>query len=83
VTIGNFFGCSCVYFVIMFTSSLGGRGVYVQCKHVYHVLQMLMFYGLVKMFIRPYTSSWDEIQRLFQSVLKLLNFCDNTSKSHP
>ncbi len=38
MTIGNFLGCSCVYCVIMLASSLGGRGVYVQCKHVYHVL---------------------------------------------
>jgi hypothetical protein len=36
--IGNFPKCSCVYFVIMLVGSLGDRGVYVQCKHVYHVL---------------------------------------------
>jgi len=29
----------------MLASSLGGRGAYVQCKHVYHVLQMIMFMG--------------------------------------
>ncbi len=28
-TIGNFLGCSCVYFVTMLASSLGGRGAYV------------------------------------------------------
>jgi hypothetical protein len=38
VTIGNFPKCSCVYFVIMLVGSLGDCGVYVQCKHVYHVL---------------------------------------------
>ncbi len=38
VTIGNFPGCSCVYFDIMLVGSLGGHGVYVHCKHVYHVL---------------------------------------------
>jgi hypothetical protein len=43
VTIGNLPGYSCVYFVTMLASSLGGHGVYVQCKHVYHVLQMNMF----------------------------------------
>ncbi len=38
VTIGNFTECSCVYFVTMLASFLGGRGVYVQSKHVYHIL---------------------------------------------
>jgi hypothetical protein len=38
VTIKNFPKCSCVYFVTMLVCSLGGRGVYVQCEHVYHVL---------------------------------------------
>jgi hypothetical protein len=28
--------------------SLGGRGVFVQCKHVYHVLQTIMLCGLTK-----------------------------------
>ncbi len=34
MTIGTFLGCSYVYFVTMLASSLGGCGVYVQCKHV-------------------------------------------------
>jgi hypothetical protein len=38
VIIGNFLGCSCVYFVAMFVASLGDHGAYVQGKHVYHVL---------------------------------------------
>jgi hypothetical protein len=38
VTIGNFLRCSHVYFVTMLVGSLGNRGVYVQCKHGYHVL---------------------------------------------
>jgi hypothetical protein len=33
VTIGNFLGCSCVYFVRMLVGSLGGHGAYVKCKH--------------------------------------------------
>ncbi len=37
MTIGNFLKCSCVYFVTMLVGSLGGRRVYMQCKHVYHV----------------------------------------------
>ncbi len=38
VTIGNFLGCSCVYFMTMLVGSLGGPRTYVQCKHVYHIL---------------------------------------------
>jgi hypothetical protein len=38
ITIGNFHGCSCVFFVTMLADSLGGHGAYVQCKHVYHIL---------------------------------------------
>jgi hypothetical protein len=48
VTIGNFLGCSCVYFVTMLAGSLGGHGVYVQCKRVHHILQMIMFYGFTE-----------------------------------
>ncbi len=38
VTIGNFLRCSCVYFVKMLAGSSGAHGVYVHCRHVYHVL---------------------------------------------
>jgi hypothetical protein len=51
VIISNFLGCSCVYFVKMLVGSLGARGAYVQCKHVYHILQMIMFYGFIEEFI--------------------------------
>jgi hypothetical protein len=35
--IGNFLDVH-VYFVTMLVGSLGGHGVYVQCKHVYNIL---------------------------------------------
>jgi hypothetical protein len=41
VIIGNFLGCSCVYFATMLVGFWGGYGVYVQCKHVYHFLNMI------------------------------------------
>jgi hypothetical protein len=34
---------------------------YVQCKHVYHILQMIMFYGFMEKFIHHYTWNWDEV----------------------
>ncbi len=39
VTIGNFHGFSCIYFGTMLPGSMKGRGVYVQCKCVYHCHQ--------------------------------------------
>jgi hypothetical protein len=66
VTIGNFPKCSCVYFVKMLAKSLGAHGVYVQCKHVYHILQTIMFCGLTKEFIHYCTWSWDEVQCLLE-----------------
>jgi len=43
VIIGNFLGCSWIYFVRMLACSLGGHGAYVQCKHMYHIFQTIMF----------------------------------------
>jgi hypothetical protein len=66
VSIENFHGCSCVYFITMLASFLGDCGVYVQYKHVYHVLQMIMFYWFTKEFIHHYTWIWDEVQHLLK-----------------
>ncbi len=66
VTIGNFPWCSCVYFVTMLVGFLGSCGVYVRCKHVYNVLQTIMFYGLTKKFIHHCTWIWVEVQRLLK-----------------
>jgi hypothetical protein len=48
----------------MLAESLGAHGAYVKCKHVYHILQTIMFYGLTEEFIHYCTWSWDEIQHL-------------------
>jgi hypothetical protein len=66
VSIENFFGCSNVYFVTMLVGSLGGCGVYVQCKHMYHVLETIMFCGVIEEFIHHRTWNWDEVQRLLK-----------------
>jgi hypothetical protein len=50
----------------MLAGSLGGCGVYVQCKHVYHILQMIMFYWFMEEFIHHCTWSWDEVQHLLK-----------------
>ncbi len=46
--------------------ALGGLGTYVQFKHVYHILQSVMFCGIVEDFIHYYMWSWDEVQHLLQ-----------------
>jgi hypothetical protein len=66
VTIGSFPGSSCVYFVAMLASSLGGPRIYVQCKHMYHVMRSILFCGLMEDFIHYYMWSWDEVQHLLQ-----------------
>jgi hypothetical protein len=48
----------------MLVASLGGHGEYVQCKHVYHILQMIMLCGLTVEFIHHCMWSWDEVQPL-------------------
>jgi hypothetical protein len=46
IIIGNFPTCICINFVSMMTSSLGYDG---KCKHLYYILQNVMFCGLVEM----------------------------------
>ncbi len=45
VTIGNFLNCTYVDFVQMMVGSLGGWGKWVHCKHLYFILQNVMYYG--------------------------------------
>ncbi len=55
VTIANYLGHSCIYFVIMSVASLGGCGAWVQCKHLYQILQNIMYYRQSKSsFIIPH-----------------------------
>jgi len=53
-----------VYFVTMLVAFLGNHGAYVQCKHVYHILQAIMFDGFMEKFIHHCTWNWDEVQCL-------------------
>jgi hypothetical protein len=54
VTIKNFWTCICLGFVSMVTSSLGQRRKRVPYKHLYYVLQNVMFLGSLKFsFISP------------------------------
>jgi hypothetical protein len=45
VTIGNFPSCNCVDFIQMMAGSLGSQGNWVHCKHLYFILQNVMYCG--------------------------------------
>jgi hypothetical protein len=43
VTINDYLTCSCMDFSSMMASSLGKRGPWVPCKHLYNILQYAMY----------------------------------------
>jgi hypothetical protein len=45
ITIGNFLACTCLDFVAMMFNSLHWQGKWVHYKHMYYVLQHVMFCG--------------------------------------
>jgi hypothetical protein len=51
VTVGNYTCCFCIYFVVMYVAFLGERRPWVQCKHLHHILQNIMYYGKFEEFI--------------------------------
>ncbi len=57
VTIGNFYACTCIDFVLMMIGSLGGCNKRVHYKHLYYFLQHAMLCGLMETFIRHPTWS--------------------------
>ncbi len=44
VTITNYLACNCMGFSSMMSTSLGGQGPWVQCKHLYYILQYHAMY---------------------------------------
>jgi hypothetical protein len=63
--IGNYACCSCIYFVGMSTIFLGKCEAWAQCKHLYHILQNIMYYGQYEKFIYYLTWSCDKVQTSF------------------
>ncbi len=68
VTIGNFPNCICDDFIQMMAGSLGGRGKWVHCKHLYFILQNVMYCGQIKPFLHFLTWSQNEIQCIMNHV---------------
>jgi hypothetical protein len=55
-------------------SSLGGQRKWVHCKHIYCILQHVMFCEHTKKIIHRLTWSWNEV-RCFTSCEKQIDFC--------
>jgi hypothetical protein len=64
VTMGNYCSCSCLNFVTMVAHPLGGCGAWVQCNHIYHVLLIIKYCGLIKDFIHYCMWIWEEFFNL-------------------
>ena len=68
ITIGTFSECSCEFFKDMATKSLGQRGGWASCKHLYFVFT---FIGSLKLerdaFIHVPTFSFNEVKQILES----------------
>jgi hypothetical protein len=64
---GNFPNCTYVDFIQMMIGSLGGWGKWVHYKHLYFILQNVMYYGYYfHSFLNVW--NWNEVQRLTNHV---------------
>jgi hypothetical protein len=72
ITIKNFPTCICLDFVAMIFSSLGQQREWVPCKHIYYVLQHVMFCGQFESFIHFPTWSCDEVHHLLNCDVTLV-----------
>jgi len=62
----------CLDFVAMISNSLGQQGKWVPCKHMYYVLQHVMFYGQFESFIHFLTWNCDEVCHLLNRNVTLV-----------
>jgi hypothetical protein len=46
VMINDYFACSCINFSSMMSMSFSKQGLWVQCKHLYYILQYVMYFGI-------------------------------------
>jgi len=72
VTIGNFLACISLDFVTMISNSLRWWGKWVPYKHMYYVLQHVMFCGQFESFIHFPTWSCDEVRHLLNCNVTLV-----------
>jgi hypothetical protein len=75
ITIGSFPECSCPYFKDMLTKSLGKRGQWTHCKHLYYIFTIICNLNSdVDVFIHAPSFSFSEVKRVLETgVLKHLS----------
>ena len=74
VTLGNFPSCTCLHFTGMASASLGKRGKYVNCKHLYYIFRYLCKVDLKKdKFIHAPSLSMDEVMNLLEKAGMIKN----------
>jgi hypothetical protein len=64
IMINDYSAYSYMDFPSMMFASLNGRTLWVQGKHLYYILQYVMFCGIKEPFVHYPSWSWNEIHRL-------------------
>ena len=68
VTLSNFPSCTCPHFVSMNGSSVGKRGAYVNCKHIYYVFRFFCKLDFDNdKFMHAPTLSFDETKKILEA----------------
>jgi hypothetical protein len=68
ITIGSFLECSCQYFKDMATKSLGKRGQWTNCKHLYFIFTVIGSLDSDRdAFIHAPSFSFNEVKRILES----------------
>ena len=65
ITLCNFPSCTCPHYGSMNGTSIGKRGMYINCKHLYYIFRYLCKLDYKKdTFIHAPTLSWDEVKQV-------------------
>ena len=68
LSISSFPSCTCPYFEEMTLKSLGGRGQWAYCKHLYFIFTIVCgLQGEVEPFVHAPSFSFNEVKRVFLS----------------
>ena len=70
LTVGAFLSCSCPDFKKMLGMSLGKRGAWLNCKHLYYIFNIVCELDPDEdIFIHAPSFSWNEVKRVVQVLL--------------
>ena len=65
ITLCNFPSCTCPHYGSMNGASIGKRGMYINCKHLYYIFRCLCKLDYKKdTFIHAPTLNWDEVKQV-------------------